>query len=344
MKTSSTFQKKLSSLLNSENEASGTTNLFLSNPFKKKTKLDALPHWNKWIGLMSELDWLWMRLRDDHSRTILLHTVLYHLKGNQGLLRWRGENLRWLPPVPEKPNEEYIRISFMDWILQRRSLHSIGLPITLFLPNRRPSAVIDLEQYADPRHRLFVRESDIVIDGGGCWGDSALYFAYLAGINGEVYSFEFLPENLKVMRRNLEMNPELMGRVRIIEKPLWSEVGKEMEFICDGPATRIGKKVEDSAEILKVESTTIDALYDSGVFKKVDFIKLDIEGAELEALHGAKNVISKFRPLMALCVYHCPEHFTQLARFVDQIHPDYYFSLDHMHDGPWETVLYASPR
>lgn len=337
------FRKKISELL-------GTKNSFfeiLKRILASKThfsELEKLPAWGNWKHLMDDLDWLHGRLRDEHSRIILENIVLYHLSNGNWPLRWRGENLRWLPPILEKENEEKINITFMDWVLQRRSLYSIGLPMEVFLPNRRPSAVIDLEQYADPRNGLCVMEGDVVIDGGGCWGDSALYFAHLAGVSGQVYTFEFLPENLSVMKKNLELNRDLEKRITVIEQPLWSTEGKEMVFICDGPATRMCNEKSGALNSLKVQTTTLDGLYSSGVLEKVDFIKFDIEGAELEALKGAENVIKRFRPLMALCVYHCPEHFTQLARFVDELHPDYYFSLDHMSNSPWETVLYASPR
>ena len=141
----------------------------------------------------------------------------------------------------------------------------------------------------------------------------------------------------------VELNPQLSSRITVIEKPLWSEAGVEMEFLCDGPATRINKEPNSGGVLLKKQTTTIDELVQTNQAKKIDFIKLDIEGAELEALKGARNTIATFRPLMALCVYHSAEHFTQLARYVDEIHPNYYFSLDHMTTRDWETVLYASP-
>ena len=307
--------------------------------------LSALPAWGKWKELMGDLEWLWRRLRDDESRGILAHLVLYHLNEGGRPLRWRGENIPWPTSLPAETNEaSTIQTSFRGLQLHRRSLHGIGFPANLFLPASRPNDVFELQQYADPRHGLFVELDDVVIDGGGCWGDSAIYFSHLAGPNGRVFTFEFLPDNLKIMARNFAINPELAERIQIVENPLWSTEGKEMEFLCDGPATRLNSGGLSSDAHVRVKTITIDALVKSQNLSRVNFIKFDIEGAELEALRGAENTIRQFRPKMALCVYHCPTHFTQLARFVHEIHPDYNFSMDHFSNGPWETVLYAAPR
>ena len=338
------FQKKLLDHLGCKQTLWGKfKNTFSSK--QKLSQLQELPAWANWSHLMDELNWLHARLRDDHSRTILENTVLYHLTGGAWKVKWRGDNLRWLPAREEPSDDkEKIQTSFLGWELQKRSLYSMGFPIKAFLTNKRPNIIFDLEQYSDPRNNIYVQEGDVVIDGGSCWGDSALYFSYLSGSSGNVYSYEFMPENLSIMQRNLELNPELARRINIIEKPLWSKVGVEMEFLCDGPATRINKEENSSGILIKTQSTTIDELVENNQVNKIDFIKMDIEGAELEALKGAENSIRKFKPRMALCVYHRPEHFTELARYIDNIHPEYMFSLDHMTTMDWETVLYASPH
>lgn len=306
--------------------------------------LTGLPAWDKWHSLFPDLNWLWSRMRDDRSRQVLSHLVLHHLTGGDSHVLWRGQDLPWPPPVPTATQEETIATSFRGICLHRRAFHSVGFPATLYCPNGRPNEIFELQQYADPKHGLFVEPGNIVIDGGGCWGDSAIYFSHLAGSEGRVFTFEFLPENLEIMRRNFGLNPDLSSRIEILPHPIWSETGKEMAFLCDGPATRVSAGIQAGGQSMKFTSTTIDHLVRNGKMPRVDFIKLDIEGAELEALRGAERTIREFRPLMALCVYHCPDHFTQLARFVDSIHPDYHFSMDHFMNGPWETVLYASPR
>lgn len=90
------------------------------------------------------------------------------------------------------------------------------------------------------------------------------------------------------------------------------------------------------------EGVFVDAvLLDEVIKDKVTFIKMDIEGAELEALEGAKNTILKYRPRLAICLYHKPSDiFTIPAKLLELV-PDYRFIIRHYSTYRWETVLYA---
>jgi FkbM family methyltransferase len=79
------------------------------------------------------------------------------------------------------------------------------------------------------------------------------------------------------------------------------------------------------------------------VIDNVSFIKLDIEGAELDALMGATYLISKFKPKIAVCIYHKIEHLWQIHHLLKSIRSDYRFSLGYHSDSKilTELVLYA---
>ena len=62
---------------------------------------------------------------------------------------------------------------------------------------------------------------------------------------------------------------------------------------------------------------------------RVDFIKLDIEGAELDMLHGAKKTITRCKPKMAISAYHKPEDLWTLANYVKSLRSDYEFEFRH---------------
>jgi FkbM family methyltransferase len=73
-------------------------------------------------------------------------------------------------------------------------------------------------------------------------------------------------------------------------------------------------------------------------------LKLDIEGAELDALRGARELITRSHPRLAVCVYHRPEHLWEIPLFVRDMGPWYDFYLrSHGHYG-FDTVMYAVPR
>jgi FkbM family methyltransferase len=71
------------------------------------------------------------------------------------------------------------------------------------------------------------------------------------------------------------------------------------------------------------------------------FVKLDVEGAEPQALKGAAGVISRFRPTLAVCVYHAPEHLWTLPRLIRERWPDYRLALRAHQFNGFDTVAYA---
>lgn len=75
--------------------------------------------------------------------------------------------------------------------------------------------------------------------------------------------------------------------------------------------------------------------------EKVSYIKMDIEGSELNALKGAKNVIKRDRPRLAICIYHKPEDILELPLYILDLVPEYKFYIRHYCSCMWETVLYA---
>jgi len=64
-------------------------------------------------------------------------------------------------------------------------------------------------------------------------GDTRLYFAHKVGSRGKVLSFEFLPTNLNVYDRNLELNPELASRIEVLQHPVWLSRDVELFHQCE---------------------------------------------------------------------------------------------------------------
>lgn len=70
---------------------------------------------------------------------------------------------------------------------------------------------------------------------------------------------------------------------------------------------------------------------------------MDIEGAELKALEGATECISKYSPQLAISVYHKPEDIIEIPMFIKSLNPKYRFWLRHYSLSWFDTVLYAVP-
>ena len=77
------------------------------------------------------------------------------------------------------------------------------------------------------------------------------------------------------------------------------------------------------------------------VDEKITFIKMDIEGAEQKALHGAGKIIKKYRPKLAISVYHLPNDIIEIPLMIHNMVSEYQLFLRHHYSNHWETVLYA---
>jgi len=294
---------------------------------------------------INDYEWLYKNLEDEESRKLLVQVQLYRALGETYIkLPLNNKNYWSKLEAIEKlmAGAETIDLGFMDWKACRIDLNSMGYPLELFL---RPQGVLTqliLQQYrchiADMV--IEVSEGDVVIDGGGCHGETALYFASKAGSSGKVFSFEFMPENLSIFRRNMELNPAAAERVNLIEKPLWGRSGEKLYIKGSGPSTRVSHRaLEPGAK--QIETLSIDDLIREKNLPKVDFIKMDIEGAELQALKGAEECIRKFRPKLAISIYHKPEDFWTIPKYIADLGMEYRFALRHFTIHKEETVLFA---
>ena len=74
------------------------------------------------------------------------------------------------------------------------------------------------------------------------------------------------------------------------------------------------------------------------------YIKMDIEGAEPDALCGASGLLRKHGPALAICLYHRTEHLWQLPRYIHETAPGYEVFIRRYAEDCWELVCYAVPK
>lgn len=293
-----------------------------------------------------KFQWLYDHLEDEESKSLLISVLAYRFLGYKHVKLPLNTPEYWeklLELDALTLGADKIDLGFMDWQMYRQNLASLGYPIELFI---RPSGVMTqfiLQQYRciTERSAIEVEEGDYVIDAGGCYGDTALNFAAKAGEMGHIFSFEFLPENLKIFEYNLSLNPTLSGRIHIIRRPLWSNSDKNLYILANGPGTKVVEKSNDP--IAKhIKTTSIDSFMRHNNLPRIDFIKMDIEGSELEALKGAEQTINQHKPKLAITVYHQLQDFWEIPQWIDSLKLGYTFHLRHFTIHSEETVLFAA--
>jgi len=133
-----------------------------------------------------------------------------------------------------------------------------------------------------------IKPTDVIVEGGVYVGLHTVRFSQLAS-QGHVYSFEASKRNYDLAATTLHENN--IENVSLFNQGLFS---KNADIYLQESWTPDQDTVTDTPTNKKIEGVTIDSLQ----LKKIDFIKLDIEGGELEALKGAINSIQKFQPII----------------------------------------------
>lgn len=190
-------------------------------------------------------------------------------------------------------------------------------------------------QYFD----FFEPHQDEVFVDCGCY-DGATCFKF-AGWCGDlsynhIYSFEPDKTSYDRCKRTLqnlgkcEIYPYGIGRKN--EKRYFSFTGREDARII----TQQMEKEFLDADI--VQTISLDEFLEG---KRITFIKMDIEGAEWDALHGAERIIREQKPRLAISVYHCMEDFIRIPKFILELNPAYRISFRHYSLFEGETIMYA---
>lgn len=297
---------------------------------------------------LAAFETLYTQLGDEASRRCLVQVLAFRALGHRKVKLplstpefWAG--LRRVEALASPTDR--ISPRFLDWSLSLISVHELGFPVALYTLPMAAYVQFALRQYLcdTPRGPIgAIAPGACVIDGGACWGDTALLFSHLAGASGRVFSFEFVPGNLEIFRRNLALNPELQNRVAIVEHALWSKSGETIGYDPNGPGTKIAPGA--ASEQATAVTLSIDDLVATRELSRVDFIKLDIEGAELPTLQGAEQTLRRFQPDLAIAVYHSLEDFHAIPRYLASLGLGYRFYLRHFTVHAEETMLFASAR
>ena len=157
-----------------------------------------------------------------------------------------------------------------------------------------------LGSYEYEKRILFEKEvskSNVVYDIGAHVGFYTLLASELVGKGGKVIAFEPVFRNLKYLKKHLEINQ--CDNVIVIEAAVSDKSG--ISHFNEGRNSSMGHLSEDGD--LTVNTVSIDELVGNGKIPAPDYIKIDVEGAELRVLKGAKSTLSNYSPKIFLATH-----------------------------------------
>lgn len=183
-------------------------------------------------------------------------------------------------------------------------------------------------QYFEPFLQLSTKE--IFIDGGGFDGATSVEFVKRCPEYCAIHLFEPSEKMLFIAKDKLASNPNV----------IFHKLG-----LYERSATLRFDSSKGSSSKISVEGgETIDVVsLDAALDVAPTFIKLDIEGAELEALSGAKKHIVNHQPKLAVAIYHQAADFWRIPRYILSLRSDYNVYLRHYTEGWSETVMFFIP-
>lgn len=150
------------------------------------------------------------------------------------------------------------------------------------------------------------KEGAVVLDIGAHIGLFATIAAKLSGEKGKVFAFEPAPNTIPVLHQTIRIN-RLLGKIEPVNQAMGKEVGKITFFVSDTEADNsnslISYKEDRKLNGVEVAVNTIDNFTAAKKLQKIDFIKIDVEGAEYDTLRGGINVFKTMRPAFILAIH-----------------------------------------
>ncbi len=185
-----------------------------------------------------------------------------------------------------------------------------------------PFNLAEMERHVYGSGAHFIHPGDIVLDCGASDGDFTRE-ALRAGA-AKVVAIEISPSSAECIRRNTAAE-SAAGRVVVYPKGVWDGEDHLTLNVDDTnfAANSVVLHPDDSHASIVVPLTTIDRIVAELNLPRVDFIKMDVEGAEVRAIAGARDTITRFKPRLAIATEHKPDDERTIPAAVRKIRTDY---------------------
>ncbi|MFT8419195.1 MAG: FkbM family methyltransferase [Acetobacter sp.] len=278
-------------------------------------------------------------LSSEHSKLLYLCLIIYRMVGHLCFqlpleFRARQDDLRAYNALTN-PTESTYPLGGMFGKLQHFNFSFEG--------EKYIADCLGFEYYLHRKQYFYDQEGirvrpekgDTVIDGGACTGDTALVFSNAVGAGGKVYSFDPIKEHIDILTHNAGQFPY----ANVVPMPYGlSDHEVKAPLLVTHQYAPGFSHAEQTVPLI-----SLDILVARHEIEQIDFIKLDVEGAEMATLKGAEASIRRFRPKMAISLYHKPDDIFEIINYIKSNFNFYSLYIGHYTIHTEETVLYCAP-
>ncbi|WP_297295436.1 FkbM family methyltransferase [uncultured Brachyspira sp.] len=233
-----------------------------------------------------------------------------------------------------KLSMKYGSINIFSWGLKRILFGLKKFKYPKEIENFLLFYIFGLEQY-NIKDIFEVSDDSVVFDVGAWKGDTAYFFSKKCSDKAKIYAFEpdkKAYDTLKMIKEKYKLNNV------ILENVLFSNKNEVIDFVSMTPNT----------PTVQMNAITVDTFVEENNIERIDYLKMDVEGAEMHILEGSINTIKKFRPYLAIAIYHggelFMEDFYKVPIFIKEITENYEYYIRTF--SPWggETILFCKPK
>ncbi len=245
---------------------------------------------------------IWLRAARTAGLKLVIHDVFFDLERENKVLRIRSSHAFYLQHIID--NFDYYMDSVISVPMDGRILVDMSGPryhrLRGFadIPFLFPSHIEPYRTTAEYLDFAGLGDGQVVLDIGAYSGVTSIIFAGLVGASGHVYAFEADRTNYECALQNIEMAKRWMGldNITLIHKAVWSHADG-LIFSNEGAMGSSAVAITGGGRGLetKIPSTTLDGFCREQGLTRVDFIKVDIEGGEIELLESSIDFLARLK-------------------------------------------------
>jgi FkbM family methyltransferase len=185
---------------------------------------------------------------------------------------------------------------------------------------------------------LKLSSNEHFVDCGAYIGDTVEEFLEKADNFSCINAFELSDVNFQTLENFIKtLDSKTRNKIKISNLGLYKAEGK-LPYSSSGLSCSIKRTSSMEGDVKIGYLNSLDNL---NLGDNVSFIKMDIEGAELDALHGGEKLIKENKPKLAISLYHKAEHLWEIPFWIKKINPNYKIYIRHHSDIDYDTVCYA---